>query len=120
MAPVEPVKRRPIPGARISIHGEARWSDGRIEVEARCRRASSCRGLLTAQFRKHRGGRLIGAGSAAYAVGSGSGSAVRLPATEALRNQLARRGRLKLRLTAATRAEDGAVRLTHAKRFIAG
>ena len=48
--PVEPVKRRAVPGARISIRGEARWRDGGIEVEARCPRglgAGGCRGLLT-------------------------------------------------------------------------
>jgi hypothetical protein len=119
---VEPLKRKASRGARISIHGEARWNEGRIEVEARCPRGlgSGCRGLLTARFRKHRGGRLLAAGSAAYEVGSGSGSTLRLPATAALREQLTQRRWLKLRLTAATRAEDGAVRLTHAKRFIAG
>jgi hypothetical protein len=119
---VEPLKRKASRGTRISIRGEARWNDGRIEVEARCPRGlgSGCRGLLTAQFRKHRGGQLLAAGSTAYEVGSGSGSTLRLPATEALREQLAQRRWLKLRLTAATRAEDGAVRLTHAKRFIAG
>ncbi|HEV7483253.1 MAG TPA: prenyltransferase/squalene oxidase repeat-containing protein [Solirubrobacterales bacterium] len=123
VAPVEPVKRRVAPGARISIRGEARWSDGAIEVEARCPRglgAGGCRGLLSARFRKHRGGHLIAAGSAAFELSSGSGGTVRLPATEALRRQLAQRHRLKLRLTGATRAEDGAIRLTHAKRFIAG
>jgi hypothetical protein len=121
--PVEPLKRKASRGARISLRGEARWHDGRIEVEARCPRGlgdGGCRGLLSAQFRAHRGGHLLAAGSAAYEVGSGSGSTLRLPATEALREQLAQRRWLKLRLTAATRAEDGAVRLTHAKRFIAG
>ena len=53
-------------------------------------------------------------------MGSGSASTLTLPTTAALREQLAQRRRLQLRLTAATRAEDGAVRLTHAKRFIAG
>jgi hypothetical protein len=121
--PVEPVQRQARRGARISIRGEARWSNGQIEVEAGCPRglgAGGCRGLLTAQFRKQRGGHLLVAGSAAYEVGSGAGTTLRLAATGPLREQLAQRRRLKLRLTAATRAEDGAVRLTHAKRFIAG
>lgn len=121
--PVESVKRKVRRGPRISIGGKADWSDGRIEVEARCPRGlgvSGCRGLLSAQFRKHRGGRLIAAGSTAYEVGSGSRGTLTIPATEALRQRLAERRWLKLRLTAATHAEDGAVRLTHAKRFIAG
>jgi hypothetical protein len=121
--PVKPLKRKTSRGPRLSINGEASWSDGRIEVEARCPRglgAGGCRGLLNAQFRKHRGGRLIAAGSTAYEVGSGSRGMLTIAATEALRKQLAQRRRLKLRLTAATRAEDGAVRLTHAKRFLAG
>ena len=82
--------------------------------------AGGCRGLLTAQFRKHRGGGLLGGGETAYAVGSGYRATLTVPATAALRGQLGERRWLKLRLTAATRAEDGAVRLTHAKRFIAG
>jgi prenyltransferase/squalene oxidase-like repeat protein len=121
--PVKAAKQKARRGARISLRGEARWSDGGIEVEARCPRglgAGGCRGLLTAQFREHRGGRLLAAGSSAYSVRSGSGSTLRVPATKALRERLADGGWLKLRLTAATRAEEGAVRLTHAKRFIAG
>jgi len=121
--PVEPVKRKARRGPRIALRGEAHWRDGRIEVEARCPRglgAGDCRGLLTAQFRKQRGGRLLSAGAGAYEVGSGAGSTLTIPATEALRRRLAEGRRLKLRLIAATRAEDGAVRLTHAKRFIAG
>jgi Prenyltransferase and squalene oxidase repeat len=121
--PVKPVKQRAHRGSRVSLRGEARWADGAVAVALRCPRGlggNGCRGLLVAQFRKHRGGRLLDGGSTAYEVDSGSGRTLTIPATAALRKRLADRGRLKLRLTAATRGEDGAVRLTHAKRFISG
>jgi hypothetical protein len=119
---LEPVRRRSTLGPRVSLHGEARWRDG-VEVELRCPRGigdGGCRGLLTAQFRKHRGGRLLAGGATAYEVGSGSRDRLTIPASAALRMRMAGGRRLKLRLTAATRGEDGAVRLTHAKRFLAG
>jgi hypothetical protein len=121
--PVVAVKRHSSRGPRISIRGEARWHQGGVEIELRCPRglgAGGCRGLLTAQFRKHRGGHLLAGGSTGYEVGSGSRSTLAIPATGALRERLEDRRWLKLRLTAATRDEDGAVRLTHAKRFLAG
>jgi hypothetical protein len=110
-------------GPRVSIRGRAGWSAAGVVVELRCPRGlgdGGCRGLLTAQFRKHRGARLVLGGAAAYALGSGSGAELVVPASKALRHRLAARPRLKLRLTAATRGEDGAVRLTHAKRVLAG
>ena len=58
--------------------GEARWRQGGVEVELRCPRglgAGGCRGLLTAQFREHRGGHLLAGGSTAYEVGSGPAAA---------------------------------------------
>jgi hypothetical protein len=121
--PVVAVKRHSSRGPRISIRGEARWHQGGVEIELRGPRGlgeSGCRGLLTAQFREHRGGHLLAGGSTAYEVGSGSRSTLAIPATGALRERLEDRRWLKLRLTAATRDEDGAVRLTHAKRFLAG
>jgi hypothetical protein len=123
VAPVDPVRRRSGRGARISIRGKARWSEDGVEIKLDCPRglgAGGCRGLLSARFRKHPAGRLIDGGSAAYQVGSGFRRELTIPATAALRDRLARGGRLKLCLTAATRGEDGAVRLTHAKRFLAG
>jgi hypothetical protein len=75
--PVGPVKPQARRGARISIRGGARWNDGRVEVEARCPRGlggGGCRGLLTAQFRQYRGGRLLDAGATAYEVDSGRGA----------------------------------------------
>jgi hypothetical protein len=121
--PVVAAKRHSGRGPRISIRGEAGWSKSGVAVELSCPRGlgdGGCRGLLTAQFRKHRDGRLITGGSTAYELGSGSHGKLVVPATEALRRRLEDRRWLKLRLTAATRGEDGAVRLTHAKRFIAG
>jgi hypothetical protein len=120
---LRPVERPSHRGPRISFRGEARWSDGGVEVELRCPRGlgnSGCRGLLSAQFRKQPGGRLLAGGSAAFAVVSGSWDELTIPATATLRKRLADGRRLKLRLTAATRDEAGAVRLTHAKRFLAG
>jgi hypothetical protein len=119
--PLTPVRRKLSRGPRISL-GSAAWRDGGLEIDLRCPRGlgGGCRGLLTAQFRKHRSGRLISGGSTAYEIGSGSRRELTLAATDALRGQLADNRRLKLRLTAATRGEDGAVRLTHAKRFLAG
>lgn len=120
---LKPGKRGLSRGPRISVRGEARWSDGSVKVELRCPRGlgdGGCRGLLNAQFRKHRGGRLLAAGSAAFAVVPGSRDTLTIPATAALRKRMADARRLKLRLTAATRDEAGAVRLTHAKRFLAG
>jgi hypothetical protein len=121
--PVVPAPRKARRGPRVSLHGRAGWSAGGIEVELRCPRGlgeGGCRGLLSAQFRKHRGERFLLGGSTAYEIGSGSHAKVAIAANEALRQGLAERGRLKLRLTAVTRGEDGAARLTHAKRFIAG
>jgi hypothetical protein len=120
---LKPAKHRSHRGPRISFPGGARWGKGGVEVELRCPRGlgdGGCRGLLSAQFRKHRGGRLLAAGSAAFAVSSGSRDELTIPATAALRKRLTDGPRLKLRLTAATRDEAGAVRLTHAKRFLAG
>jgi hypothetical protein len=119
---VEPAQRRTAPGPRISLHGGARWRNGGVEVELRCPRGlgdGGCRGLLTAQFHKQRGGRLLAGGATAYEVGSGGRDKLTIPASEALRKRLAGGRRLKLRLTATTRGDDGAVRLTHAKRFLA-
>lgn len=121
--PVTPVTGKTRRGPRVSLHGPAVWTANGIEVELRCPRGlgeGGCRGLLTAQFRKQRGGRLLVGGSTAYEVGSGSHARIAIPANQALRQGLAERRRLKLRLTAVTRGEDGAARLTHAKRFIAG
>ena len=43
-----------------------------------------------------------------------------VPIRDALRKALAGRRRVKLRVTAATRSEEGGIRFTHARRFIGG
>jgi Prenyltransferase and squalene oxidase repeat len=120
--PVTAPKRQSAPAPRVSIR-KVSWGEGTIEVALRCPRglgASGCRGLLTAQFRKHRGGRLLGGGSGAYEVASGERHELTVPASAALRQRLRERPRVKLSLTAATRGEDGAIGLTRAKRTLAG
>lgn len=116
------VKRPRLHGARIVLHGVVRRR-GSVLVDLRCPRGNGeagCRGSLTIQFRRHRGGRLLDGGSAAFAVRSGGERAVGVRASETLRKALANRPRVKLRITAATRDEDGAVRLTHGRRFLVG
>jgi hypothetical protein len=111
-------KRR---GPRVGIHGRAQRDGDAITVVLRCPRGNGeagCRGTLAVQFRRHRGGPLLDGGSAPFEVGSGERRALSVPATTALREALATRPRVKLRITAATRGEDGGVRLTHARRFV--
>ncbi len=121
--PVEPTKRRRQHGPRIAVLRKAQWQDDSgVAVRLRCPRGNGtegCRGSLTIQFRRHPGGGLALGGSAPFEVASGARVIVTVPAEEALRQALAKRSRLKLRLTAATRDEAGAVRLTHARRFLA-
>jgi hypothetical protein len=121
---VKKPKRHREHGPRIAVLRKAQWQqDDGVAVRLRCPRgngAEGCRGTLTIQFRRHPGGGLALGGSAPFEIGSGARSIVTVPAEEALRLALAERPRLKLRLTAATRDEEGAVRLTHARRFIAG
>ncbi|MDX6609476.1 MAG: hypothetical protein QOF85_1401 [Solirubrobacterales bacterium] len=108
-------------GPRVAIKGRAHWKGGQVEVRLGCPRGNGsdgCRGVLTLQFRPHRGAGLAMAGSAGFEVASGSGRVVSIDAAEALREALAKRSRVKLRLTAATRAEDASARLTHARRFV--
>jgi hypothetical protein len=122
--PVERTKRHREHGPRIVVLRKAQWQENNgIAVRLRCPRgngAGGCRGTLTIQFRPHRGGGLALGGSAPFEVASGAKRIIEVPAEEALRQALAERPRTKLRLTAATRDEEGAVRLTHARRFIAG
>jgi hypothetical protein len=113
-------KRR---GPRVGIHGRARREGEAISVVLRCPRGDGeggCRGTLAVQFRGHRGGPLLDGGSAPFVVGSGERRALSVQASTALREALASRPRVKLRITAATRGEDGSVRLTHARRFVSG
>ncbi len=110
-------------GPRVRVLRRAQWQDGSVAVRLRCPRgngAAGCRGSLTLQFRRRPGGELVLGGSAGYEVGSGAKATIAVPAGEALQQALAEREKVKLRVTAATRAGDGAVRLTHARRFLVG
>ena len=107
--------------ARIKIQGKPRWRHGAIDVALRCPRGlgeAGCRGLLTVRFRAD--GKLRPGGSAAYAIASGQRNVVTVAPGAALAERLAAGQRPRLRLTAATRDEDGAVRLTRARRSLAG
>jgi hypothetical protein len=120
---LRPAKRPHVGRSRVALRGAARRNGNSVVIDLRCPRGSGeagCRGSLTIQFRRRRGGRLLDGGSSAFAVRSSGERAVAVQATEALRNTLARRPRVKLRITAATRDEDGAVRLTHGRRFLLG
>jgi len=108
-------------GPRISLRGPDRRDGDRVALRLYCPRGNGgggCRGVLTFQFRD--GGGLLGGGSAPFAVPSGDGRSIGVPTSEALREALSRRAKVKLRVTAATRAEDGSVRLTHGKRTLVG
>lgn len=122
--PVKGSKQHRVHGPRIAVLRKAQWQEeSGVAVRLRCPRgngAEGCRGTLTIQFRRHSGGGLTLGGSAPFEVASGARRNVTVPAEEALRQALTERPQLKLRLTAATRDEAGAVRLTHARRFIAG
>ena len=99
----------------------ARRDGDRIVIRLHCPRGNGqagCRGSLTVQLRRKRGGRLLDGGSAAFAIPSGEGEMVGIQAGGRLRKALSRQPKVKLRITAATRSEDGAIRLTHAKRVL--
>ena len=71
---VKATKRRSGRGPRVAIHGKAGWSEGDVAIGCAARAATAtaaAAALLTAQFRKHRGGGLIAGGSTAIEVGSG-------------------------------------------------
>lgn len=115
------VKQRRRKGPRVAVRGRANLQpDGELAVRLECPRGNGpvgCRGVLTVQFRQGQDDRLRLGGSTAFALASGNSTTLLVPATKALR-QSADEGRVRLRVTAATRAEDGALRLTHARRFL--
>lgn len=118
-APAKPRRR----GPRIALRGRDRREGDRIVLRLHCPRGNGeagCRGLLTLQFRGEESRGLVGGGSAPFEVASGEGRLVGVEPSAALRDALARRPKVKLRVTAATRGEDGAVRLTHGKRVVVG
>lgn len=114
-------KQRRRKGPRVAVRGRARWrANGELAVRLECPRGNGpagCRGVLTVQFRQGQSDRLRLGGSTAFALSAGNSDTLLVPASEALRNS-ADKGRVRLRVTAATRAEDGALRLTHARRFL--
>jgi hypothetical protein len=114
----QPRRRRP----RISLRGPDRREGDRIALRLHCPRGNGelgCRGLLALHFRGDGGG-LLGGGSAPFSVPSGNDRLVAVPISEALRDALAHLPKVRLRIVAATRAEDGSVRLTHGKRTVVG
>jgi hypothetical protein len=119
--PVKKAKHDRVRGPRVSVLGKARLRDGGLAIRLRCPRgngAAGCRGTLTVQYRVGRGNSLRTLGRAGFELDSGTARAVAVDGGGALTTMLAQRPRLKLRLTAATRAEDGSVRLTHARRIV--
>jgi Prenyltransferase and squalene oxidase repeat len=119
--PLRTVAKRRGQRPRVAVRGRARLRPGGgLAVRLECPRGNGrlgCRGVLTVQFRQGPDDRLRFGGSTAFDLPSGDSSTLLLPATEALRHS-ADVGRVRLRITAATRAEDGALRLTHARRFL--
>jgi hypothetical protein len=121
--PLKKSKRQRVRGPRVAVRGRARLRRDGVAVRLRCPRGNGqggCRGTLTVQYRLGRGDALRTLGSAGFAVDSGAARSVAVEGRGALTMALATRPRLRLRLTAATRAEDGSVRLTHARRTVAG
>jgi hypothetical protein len=119
--PLKKTKKRGKRGPRVAMRGRALLRAGGVAIRLRCPRGNGelgCRGTLTAQYRAGDGLRMLG--SAGFAVDSGAAQTVPVDAGGALTTALARWPRLRLRLTAATRAEDGSVRLTHARRIVSG
>jgi len=117
------VKKHPrARGPRVALRGPDRRDGDRIALRLHCPRGSGeagCRGSLTFQFRGEAGDLLAG-GSSPFEVPSGDGRLVGVQVNEALRGALAHQSKVWLRITAATRAEDGAIRLTHGKRVLSG
>lgn len=110
-------------GPRVALRGHDRREGDRIFLRLHCprgNRAVGCRGSLTFQFHGLDGGDLRSGGSSPFAVPSGEARLVGVKISEALREALAHNSQVTLRITAATRAEDGGVRLTHGKRVVAG
>jgi hypothetical protein len=101
------------------VRGKARLQGSGVAIRLRCPRgngAGGCRGTLTVQYRTGRGDSLHTLGTAGFELDSGAVRTIAVDGSGALTTALAQRSRL--RLTAATRAEDGSVRLTHARRIV--
>lgn len=119
--PLKKTKHGRVRGPRVSVRGKAHLQGGGVAIRLRCPRgngAGGCRGTLTVQYRAERGDSLRALGAAGFEIDSGAARSIAVDAGNALNTALAAQPRLKLRLTAATRAEDGSVRLTHARRIV--
>jgi hypothetical protein len=123
---VPPLKRTKLHrehGPRIAVLRKAQWQKGDgVAVRLRCPRGNGtegCRGTLTIQFRRRPSSNLALGGSAPFEVASGAKRVVIVAASKVLQQALAERPKVKLSVVAATRDTEGAVRLTHARRFIA-
>lgn len=107
---------------RVAVRGKATWrGENEIAVRLHCPRGNGqadCRGVLTIQFRGQRNDRPRFGGSTGFELPSAGTRAFHVPASDALLDATAERRRVKLRVTAATDAEDGAQRLTRVRRFL--
>jgi hypothetical protein len=121
--PLRPTERHSALGPRVAVHGKARLDGDGVALGLACPRGigvGGCRGTVSIQYREPGDGRLADGGSAPFEVGAGERARVTVPTRDAIRKALAGGRRVKLRITAATRGEDGGIRLTHARRFIGG
>jgi hypothetical protein len=129
---VAPVEATPQPGAavptapatRVKIRGRLHRHGNRLLITVACPRGLGefgCRGVVSGRFRVA-GHPWRAAGRSVYRVRSGERRRVAVAASPGLRKVLrgGRHQRLRLRLLAATRAEDGAVVLTRVHRSLAG
>jgi hypothetical protein len=119
--PVKAQKRPRARGPRVLILRKADLQDGRVSLRLLCPRGNGgagCRGVLGIRFRRHPHGGSLAGGSAGFEVASGTTRAVAVSPSAALRRALQDGRMVRLRITAATRAEDGSIRLTHARRSI--
>lgn len=106
---------------RIAVRGPARLRRGHVLVRLGCPRgngAAGCRGVVSVRFKPDRRARARSGARAGFRLRSGATRVVRARATRALRRATRERPRVRLRVVAATRAEDGGWRLTRARRFI--
>lgn len=120
---LKPGSQPKLRGPRVAVVGKPHRDGDAIAVGLRCPRgngAGGCRGTLTLQFRRHRRLPLLNGGSAPFELASGERRDLSVATTETLREVLAERPWLKLRITAATRGEAGGIRLTHTRRFVSG
>src|SRR5215218_10330934 len=111
-APLEPASAAVgIGGSRVRLTRR-----GRVPVRVSCLGApgSECEGVL--RLERLIGGRARSAGKRSYSLAAGSTATVKVPVTRATRRALARRGRVKLRATAAGSVAQRLTLLPHRRR----